>query len=867
MKRLYIIYFLILGISVQAQYSTINNHKFDQIVKQTETRYNNKYKGRGSGYKQFKRWEDFVQKRLDENGNRINSTAMAFAAFDSMKKAGKVVNTRSNGYWTELGPNSWSNNPDPYPSTHQGGWNPGNGRINEIAFHPTNPNIIYAGASGGGLWRTSDGGLSWTSLTDGMPNLAISGIAVSHTNPDIIYILTGDGDSRDLASIGVLKSTDAGVTWFITDLTFASDQLKFGYELKMDPTNSDILLATTNDGIYRTDDAGTIWTKVSNSSYYDIEYMPSNGDTIYVSGSTKIYRSVDGGFFWNEVQDLSGFAVGSSRIELAVTDINTQKVVAVMGDKEDGYKGLWVSNDSGGNWVRNFDPNGPNIMGYDEHGDDDKSQVTYDLAIDISKTNENVVFVGGINIWRTIDEGDNWSISSHWRQDWDSLEYVHADIHELIFNGSTLYTGSDGGIFKTTNSGTDWVDISEGLGIMQPHKIGISQSNTSLAYLGTQDNGVNKYSGTSTFDNVRGADGFECIILPIDNNTVFTSRQYGITEKSTDGGVTFSGIIGSSSYKLFNNPLLLRPILQDRLIVSDSNAVILHNLSGTLIDSLPIPQSGGSVISNLSISQADDDVLVASIYGSSSDGSSDSLWITTNLFDASPTWTNITTNLPVQSGYISDIVIDPSNNNHLIVSFQKYIDGNKVFETWNGGTSWNNISYDLENIPVNCLAIDSDVFGSIYIGTDLGVFYKAFGETEWAYYSNGLPTVIVNELEINTTSNYLYAATYGRGLWRSSLYTDCTNAYNLTPGNDPSNPDYTGVQHYEASTSIASTRIITGGYGTNVHYQAGTYIDLTPGFIVTSGSVFRSVIGQCGEVVNDIIIPETNKTKEILIDE
>ncbi|NQU35008.1 MAG: hypothetical protein HQ521_17415 [Bacteroidetes bacterium] len=845
MKNAITVFTLFLSISVISQNK--NTIVFQQLVNKTELSYKNKDKGKGSGYKQFKRWEDFVEKRLDENGNIVNNTAMSFTAYKNMKKKGMVQNTRSNGYWTELGPETWTNNPDPYPSSQQGGWNPGNGRINEIAFPATNSDIIYAGASGGGLWKTSDGGSSWLPLTDAMPNLAISGIAISHTNPDDIYILSGDGDSRDLTSIGVLKSTDGGSSWSQTFLTFSANQIHYGYELKMDPDSSSNLIAVTTNGLWKTNNGADSWSKKSDFTFNDIVYNESNADTIYASGKTEVVRSADRGNTWVQVLDLSGIAQGNSRIELAVTNYNSDKVYAVLGDTA-GYRGLWISSDRGQNWVRHFDADGPNILGYDLLGNDEKSQATYDLAITVSPYDENQIFVGGINIWRSDDGGDNWSINSFWRQDLESYEYVHADIHELIFRGSMLYAGCDGGIFYTSTIGNNWLDLSGGLKIMQPHKIAISNSNTDLVYLGTQDNGCNKYTGTTTVENVRGADGFECLILPTNNNIVFTSSQNGSVSKSVDGGTTFSNIIaGNSETKRFNCPLILRSLSQNRLILPKNKDVDVYNLDGVLLNTKTIPQVGGSGILNLNMSTSNDNIMMASILGSTDDGSSDSVWITNNFFAATPIWTNITSNLPTQRAIISAVLADPSNSDHLIVSFRLYVAGSKVFESWNGGNSWINISYNLENVPINCIAIDTEIDSSFYIGTDVGVLYKDAGATSWTYYGNGMPSVIVNELEINTTDNLIYAATYGRGLWKSALYTVCPNYYSLTPENDPSNPNYTGVQHYEASGFILSTRSIVGGHGTDVVYEAGEYIDLKAGFVVKQGNKFEALTDGCGQ--------------------
>ncbi len=862
MRYLLLIFGFLFAVYVYGQSTLSESNDFNGIVLKTEKRFANGYKGKGSGYKQFKRWEDFIQYRLDENGEIVNNTAMSWLALESIKKKDNHTNTRTNGFWTELGPDSWAN--DKNADGNIGGWNPGNGRLNEIAFPSTGIDVFYVGAATGGLWKTTDNASSWIPLTDGLPNIGISGIAISHTNHDHIYILTGDGDSGALSTIGVLKSTDGGSTWSKTGLEFGPWERKRPFELKMNPNNSNEIIAATSHGIYKTDNGGETWPLKSYNYYFDIEYNPSNPDTVYASTPDSIMRSVDGGDNWKKVHDLESIAYSASRIELAVTIANPNKVYAVLGDSA-AYRGVWISSDRGDTWQRHYNPNGPNILGYDINGNDTKSQSKYDLAIDVSPYDEDQIFVGGINIWKSDDEGDNWSRIS-WSIDEDPhSEYVHGDIHELIFRGSELFAGTDGGIYSTTTVGTYWTDLSDGLRIMQPHKIGISHSNTNLVLLGTQDNGSNKYSGTYTVDHVRGADGFECIFSSSDNNTIFTSAQYGAVEKSIDGGYSFTMLVPENkATKSFNNSLILRPILENRLFLPEEMNIKYYDLAGSLIGVRPVPQDSANNIRFIQMSSTNDQVMLVCVSGSTSYGSQDSLWITDNIYAANPSWTNITSNLPVNNRTIKNSAIDPNNVNHIVVVFSGYSDGFKVFETWNNGASWNNISYDLENIPVNCTVFDPEIDSSFYIGTDVGVFYYKAGSTNWTYFSNGLPAIIITELEINTNDDLLYAGTYGRGIWKSPIYSNCPSNYNLTSGNDPSNPDYTGVQYYEASNNIVSTREIQGGLGTDVHYQAGVFVDLKPGFEVKGGNEFRTVSAGCGEVVLSTMKVEevVNKTKK-----
>jgi hypothetical protein len=229
-------------------------------------------------------------------------------------------------------------------------------------------------------------------------------------------------------------------------------------------------------------------------------------------------------------------------------------------------------------------------------------------------------------------------------------------------------------------------------------------------------------------------------------------------------------------------------------------------------------------------------------------------------------WFEITNNLPdtfidVGSGdtlalNTSSIYMNPTNSKEMWVTYSGYVDGQKIYKTTDGGNNWFNYSGTLPNVPVHDVYYQSGTNGGVYIGTDIGVFYRDNSLSDWTFFSLGLPVVPVLELEINYSQGELYAATHGRGLWKSDLYTSCPPVYSLTVANDP-NPGYSGQQVYQASNFIASERTIEGGIGTNVYYQAGNYIDLTEDFVVKAGNRFQGSISPCGPISLPNISPSS----------
>ncbi len=248
-----------------------------------------------------------MKDKLDENGMLTNVAARNWQATkDYYNRKSTVVHT---GDWEFLTPSSWTNGTS--------GYNPGIGRVSCIAFHPTDANTIYIGTPIGGIWKTTDMGATWAPLHDGMPSLGVSSIVVHPTNPNIIYILTGDGDGGSSNGIGVLKSTNGGVTWSSTGLMWDIDDFEKGYKLAMDPNNVNTLIAATTDAIWRTTNGGTSWAQYSSGTYRDIEYKPGSSTTLYAEKAGEFYRSTNSGVTWTKIT--SGTPTGASRLAIGVT--------------------------------------------------------------------------------------------------------------------------------------------------------------------------------------------------------------------------------------------------------------------------------------------------------------------------------------------------------------------------------------------------------------------------------------------------------------------------------------------------------------------------------------------------------------------
>jgi len=484
------------------------------------------------GWKQFKRWEWFAETRLNSAG--YFDPSLNWQGWLEKKERFGAKNKITSTTWTQLGPVN-------LPAIYNVYGYPGLGRLNAVAFHPNNPEIIWVGAPSGGLWKTVNGGITWSTNTDYLPNLGVTSIVIHPHNPAIMYLGTGDGDAFDTFTIGVLKSTDGGQTWNTTGLQPGVDERWVISKLLMHPSDPETLLAALNKGIYKSTDGGNTWTQQVAGNFKDIEVNPANPSTWYGAASGDgIYKSTDSGEKWSKrfsALPRSGF----DRIAIALSPSAPHIIYAVYVDLEDGFFGLYRSIDNGDSWE--LRSNSPNLLGWRVNGSDTGGQAWYDLTLAVYPSNPNIVYVGGVNLWKSVDGGVNWEITAHWSGD-GGVPYVHADHHDFKFHPSsdnTLFSGNDGGLFKSTDGGTSWTDLSSGLAIHQVYRLGVSAQEPGRIVVGTQDNGSDLYM-QGTWNSVLFADGMECAIDPQDNSIMYCSIYFGNFYRSNDSGRNWSFI-------------------------------------------------------------------------------------------------------------------------------------------------------------------------------------------------------------------------------------------------------------------------------------------------------------------------------------
>jgi len=738
---------------------------------------------KAAGWKQFKRWEYYWENRVDRATGNFPAVDRADIRKEIRSSRGT---TSSNGFWSELG-----------PSSSPGGYY-GIGRFNCIQFRAGDNNTYYAGSPSGGLWKTTDNGSTWTALTDDNDVLGVSDLVVlagATTASDTIYIATGDrdggsmwtlggGQSNDNNGIGVLKSTDGGTTWSATGLNFDASEKVTVNRIIADPANSNTLYAATSSsaggtytGFFKTTDGGASWTKTTANMYVDMELKP--GDPLTIYAATKIgmiYKSTDGGTSWTKVLD--DYNAGGRRIELAVSSNQPAWLYAVESNNSSKLFAVYKSTDSGTTFTKVYDGSSANhnLLGLVTDGSGTTGQGGYDLALACDPTDANTLFLGGIITFKSTDGGSSWTAVNCWTASTtynkNGAPVVHADKHMLRFRSSdnSLFETNDGGIYITQDGGTSWTDKTNGTVPSQLYRIGLSQTLSSEVIAGLQDNGT-KYLSGGNWSNALGGDGMECIIDYTDANTQYGCYQNGDIKRTTNHWSSSTRITKDSNGNPANGltetgywvtPYVIDPNNHLTLYAGMNNVwkSTDQGASWTKISAM----NSSSKIRSIAVAPSNSQYIYAA--------DPSHLWRTT---DGGANWSNITGTLPVASSSITYITVKNDDENCVWVSMGQY-NSDGVFETTDGGSTWTNISAGLPQIPVMCViqdTLETDVT-ELYAGTDLGVYIKR-GAGNWSPFNNGLPNVVVNELEIYYDNSFalcrIRAATRGRGLWESELYT------------------------------------------------------------------------------------------------
>ena len=737
------------------------------------------------------------------------------------------------GTWTELGPGNIG------------------GRTRAIAIDPTNTNVVYAGGVAGGIWKSTDRGATWQVADDLMLNLAVVSIVIDPNNTNVLYAGTGEGyfNSDATRGLGIFKSTDAGATWSQLAGT-VEPAVPFGAffrvnDIVISPADSNRLYAATRFGVWRSTDAGSSWTNVlanpnqtggapaSNGSFVGCTELAVRGDTgpdpnndvIFAAfGSFTpdgLFRSTDGGTTWSQLGTASDLNVANQgRMALAIAPSDNNVIYVCMSDNGD------VSNPTGTvvNVLRSMDggntwSNRLSFAGFEQFllsnvpfgngcfGSSFFSQGWYDNVIAVDPTNSDTVWVGGVDLFRSADGGQNFELASYWYFASSDPEFAHADQHAIVFDpnydgagNQTVFVGNDGGIFISTNAAAPastngcpafdpgplpsirWQNLNNGYGVTQFYD-GDAAPQSPIYMGGAQDNGTMSVQSAATPDNwasIFGGDGGYVAINPVDTMVQYAETQFFPNIiKSIDGGASFAvatnGITDGDG--LFITPFVMDP--SDPNVLWSGGTRPWRTTDGAANWTLANVDTAGFSGQISAIAASPDDGNV--VYMGLSDGS---VVVTTNGLSVAPppSWVQYGGANGLPFGFVSDVAVSPGDPRTAYVTYSTFFgSGAHVFRTTDGGVSWTSIdgsvaATGVPEIPVHSIAVRPCNTNQLYVGTELGVFATDDGGATWSPVNTGLANTVVEELTFQGNGDVLVAFTHGRGAFRAGLTTcDCNS--------------------------------------------------------------------------------------------
>jgi hypothetical protein len=679
----------------------------------------------------------------------------------------------SRARWTNRGPNNVG----------------GRSRAILVDLNDATRKTVFVASATGGLWKTTDiTALKpvWQLVDDWSAALAISSIAQDVNNPKIMYLGTGDVAASDAPGKGVMKSTDGGKTWTLLAST-TTGAFNRCSALSINPANGDVFVSTLDNGLNRSSDGGATWVKVLGAGVAGFAAntnwrVQQVGNTIYSATSSNVYKSTSNGDVgtWTGLSTINnGFPTGFSRMEMAVAPSDAN-VIYLVGNQGGVGSAVYKTANGGTTWTASQRLSWRDGGGAASQTDFTRGQAWYDLSLAVSPTNPNVAYVGGVDLFRTID-GSTWAQVSSWTG--SNYPYVHADQHGVTFepgNGSVAYIGCDGGLFRVTNAETNFAFAGKNDNYITTlfYSCAIHPTAGTNYYLaGAQDNGSHQISagGIAPSRSVLGGDGFYCFINQNNPNYQIVSLYNGAFSLSTNGGASFSG--GTNSRGKFLTPCDLDNTTNVFYAQANASDLWRWNLAtnaAVAVDVSNVMFSNGTS-SNISHIGSDPNT-PNRIYVGTTVGQLYKI-------DNANTGTSLTA-VAVGGGFggnVSAIDVERGNANHLLLSVSSYGARNSVWESRDGGNTWIgvegiNIANNLPDMPVRWCLFNPNNANQAMIATDFGVWTTENlngDNTSWLppVPGRGTPLVRTDMLRLRQSDKIVVGATYGRGLWTTGVFS------------------------------------------------------------------------------------------------
>ncbi len=662
---------------------------------------------------------------------------------------------------------------------------PGNigARINTVAANPDDENIIYAGFSEGGVFKTTNGGNTWIPIFDDQTLLSIGDIVLDPNNPDIVYVGTGDVNISGYPFIGdgLYRSNDGGETW--TNLGL--EEQRIISKIAIDPSNSNRLFAAcmglpfernNQRGLYRSIDSGANWEQVlflsDSTGVIDVLMNPENPQILYAAGwdrirnntesiisggGAKIYKSIDGGDNWSLLE--GGLPNAQhSRIGLEMSGTNPDIIFAEYVGTDFQLEAIYKTSDGGLSWIS---------IPIDENSGLNQGALGgfgwYFGKIRVNPNDDNEIFLLGVDLWRTQDSGNNWErVGPPW---WEYA--VHADKHDLTFLPSgNILLATDGGLYRSDSNAENWIDI-ENIPTTQFYRVAYNPHSPDLYYGGAQDNGSTggNADDINNWSRIYGGDGFQMAFDPFNLNRFFVETQRGNIVITLNGGLDFFGAndgIDSGDRRNWDMPYFISP--HDNHIMYTGTYRVYRGEGevpdwNSISDDLTDGTSEQHRYHN--ITAIDESILEEGLlYVGTGDGN---VWRSD---DAGTNWISISDGLP--DLYVTDVVPSPDEEDVVYVTFSGYRDNDflpRIYRSEDRGSTWTDLSTGLPDLAINELLILPDHADSIlFVATDGGVYGTLDLGLTWDRLGANMPFITVYDLVLNEANNELVAGTFARSI-------------------------------------------------------------------------------------------------------
>ena len=650
------------------------------------------------------------------------------------------------------------------------------GRVSAVAPNPTTPTTLYIGTAKGGVWKTTDGGATWSPMSDNEVSLSIGALTLDPTHPLVVYAGTGEGNMYYLQSFidevqdsyygaGILKSIDGGAHWTRlgeTEFTGAAF-----FRISIHPSAPTTVWAATSAGVFRSIDGGINWVKMTNgtpavspmtlSGATDVAIKPDDNNVVFAGfWGSGLYMTTNANApipTWTQVA--GGLPAVSNRVSIGISPSSPLRMYVAMS----GH--VYASTDGGTSWTTI-----PVTLTGCSFED-------YSGNVAVDPATPDTVYVSGypamFKLTRDPMTG-TWSGTN-------TAATIHPDNHSFAFDPTshlTIYSGCDGGIFKSTDGGATWTDsINRGFCITQFEFVDQHPTSDAVAFSGTQDNGTEQFRNSPVFNHADDGDGGFVAVDQTDPRNIIHEYFDVSPVRSTQGGkfATWADISGGlSGNSLFYPPLALDGTNSNN-VAFGATKVFIDNAQGTggWPTSVSLPGATGlvSAINFLNSGLIYIGTIRGEIY---------------KLAFSAGTWTATAIHAsPLPNRFVWDLATVPGDPNTLIVAVSGFGTGHAwrgVVPGGGGAAVWTDISgtgmTGLPDIPANAIVIDPLAPSTFYVGTDIGVFRTTDGGMTWSDFGHGLPNSAVFDLKLQPTTRFLRAVTHGRGMWERNI--DATSA-------------------------------------------------------------------------------------------